>query len=110
MPTWVIKRVEALDMHDAQDLADDDEPLFVERFSNDNDFAAALHESGIVGVVQDDDDKEDDNDNGDRNTDEDPDKPLRISLEPAADHRKNSGVSPPENPMELPGVAHLITR
>ena len=41
-------------MRDRQDLAENYEPLFVDRFSNKNYFAATLHEGGIAGVAQDD--------------------------------------------------------
>ena len=43
MPNWVIQRVEALAIRNGHDLANGDEPLFVDRFSNENYFAAALH-------------------------------------------------------------------
>ena len=65
MSNWVIQHVEAISINGGQDIAKDDEPLFVDRFSNNNDFAAALHEGGIKGVVQDEDDQ---NDNSDSNT------------------------------------------
>ena len=55
--TWVIQHVEARDMYDGWDLADENEPMFIGFFTNKNDFAAALHEGGIAGVAQDDDDK-----------------------------------------------------
>ena len=64
MPTWVIQRVEALIINDGQDLAKVNEPLFIDRFTNEIDFAAARHEGGISGVVQDNDDHNaDDNSN-----------------------------------------------
>ena len=68
MPIWVIQRVEALTTNNRWDIAKDDEPLFVDRFPNKNDFDASLNEGGISGVVQDDDDQ-----NGKKisNTDED---------------------------------------
>ena len=53
MTTWVIQRIEALTARDGQDPADGDEPLFIERFSNNNYFDVAFHENGIAGVVQD---------------------------------------------------------
>ena len=53
MPTWVIQRVEALAINDVWDLPKGYEPLFVDRFANDNDFAASLHEGGIEIVVYD---------------------------------------------------------
>ena len=68
MPTWVIQHVEALAMRDGKYLADGDEPLFIDWFDNDNDFAAALHEGGFAGVAQEDDDQDDDNDNDNSNT------------------------------------------
>ena len=40
-------------MHDRQDLSDGDEPLSVDRFADENDFSAALHEGGIARVAQD---------------------------------------------------------
>ena len=60
MPTWVIQRVEALAVSNGGDLDDGDGPLFVDRFSNKNDFTAALQEGGIAGVAQDNDGKDDD--------------------------------------------------
>ena len=54
IPSWVIQLIEALDMRDRQDLAENYEPLFVERFSNKNYFDATLHKGGIAGVAQDD--------------------------------------------------------
>ena len=68
MPTWVIQHVEEISINGGQDIAKDNEQLFVDQFSKNNDFAAALHEGGIKGVAQDDDDQ---NDNDDSNTDED---------------------------------------
>ena len=65
MPTWVTQHVEAIAINGGRDIAKDDEPLFVDRFSNNNDFSVALHEGGIKGVAQDDDDQ---NGNADRNT------------------------------------------
>ena len=70
-------------MKDRLDLAGGDEPLFVYRFANENDFSAALYEGGISGVAQEDNGKDNDNVNDNANTDEDPDKPPGISLEPA---------------------------
>ena len=58
------------------DIVDRNEPLFVERFSNNNDFSSALHESGISGVAHDNDEKENDDDDANRNTDEDPDSSI----------------------------------
>ena len=57
-------------MCDGRDLADNNEPLFIYRFSNKNDVAAALHEGGIVGVAQDDDEQDNDNDDENSNTNE----------------------------------------
>ena len=102
MPTWVIKRVKALATNDGQDLANGNELLFVDLFSNDNDFASAPHESGIAGVSQDDDDQDDDNGNGNINTDEDPGDPPGIALYPIVSRGKISRVPPTENPVELP--------
>ena len=52
MPTLVIQRIESLAARDGQDVADGNEPLFIERFSNKNYFGAAFHDNGIAGVVQ----------------------------------------------------------
>ena len=38
MPTWVIRRIEALATQDRRDLSNGNETLFVDRFSNKNDF------------------------------------------------------------------------
>ena len=84
MPTWVIQHVEARAMCDGWDLVDRSEPIFIDRFTNKNDFAAAPHEGVIAGVAQDDDDKEDDNDNDNSNTNEDPENPTGISIDTAA--------------------------
>ena len=43
-------------MCDGWDLADRSEPIFIDRFTNKNDFSAALLEGGIAGVAQNDDD------------------------------------------------------
>ena len=48
-------------MHNVWDLPDGNEPLFIDRFSNENDFSAALHEGGIKGVAQDSGEQEGDN-------------------------------------------------
>ena len=84
-------------MWDGWDISDGNELLFVERFANENYFAAALHEGGIAGVVQDDNDTDYEN----RNTNEDPDKPPGIVLDPASARGKIARFSP-ENPVELP--------
>ena len=55
-------------MRDIQDLADSNEPLFVDRCFNENYFTANLHEGGITGVARDKDDQDDDNDNDNINT------------------------------------------
>ena len=65
--------------------------------------APALHEVGIVGVTQDDNDQYYDNENDDSSTNEDPDNSPGISLEPAAARGKIAGV-PLENIVELTGV------
>ena len=67
-------------MCDRWDLADGNEPMFIDRFTNNNDFAAVLHEGGISGVAQDDDDEDDDNYNNNRNTNEYPDDPTRVFI------------------------------
>ena len=92
-------------MRNGQDIADGYEPLFVDRFSNDNGFAANLHEGGTTGVAQEDNDQDGNNDDDSSNMDEDTENPPRISFEPASARRKISGVHPPENLVELPGVA-----
>ena len=76
-------------------LANGDEPMFVDRFVNKNDFDAALHEGDITGVVQDGDDQDNDDDDDDSNMDEDPDKPPGIYFELATDRGEISGVPPP---------------
>ena len=63
IPTWVIQHVEARAMCDGWDLADGNEPMFIDHFTNKNDFSAALHEGGIAGVAQDGNHKDNDNDN-----------------------------------------------
>ena len=71
--------------------------MFIERFTNKNDFSDALHEDGIAGVAQDDDNKGDDNDNENSNTNEDPDDPTGIFIETAAVLREIT-VAPPIKP------------
>ena len=82
MPAWVIQYVGALSMKDRRDLSGGDEPLFFDRFTNENDFSSALHKGGISVVAQDVD--EQDNDNGDDNSnmDGDPDDSPGITLDP----------------------------
>ena len=94
MATWVVQRVEALTASKGEDLADSYEPLFVDQFSNNNDFAASLHESGIAGVPQDNDYQGDDHDD----TYEDPSNPARIALDPTEAQGEIVGVAPPEHP------------
>ena len=53
MPTWVIQRVESLTMRDRQDLDGRNESLLVDRSANENYFSAVLHEGGITGLDQD---------------------------------------------------------
>ena len=84
IPTWVIQHVEARAMFDGWDLADGNEPMFINRFTNKNDFAAVLHEGGITWVAQDDDDEYNDNNNDNSNTNEDPDDPTVIFIKTAA--------------------------
>ena len=84
MPTWFIQHVEARAMCDRWDLADGNEPMFINRFTNNNDFATVLHEGGITGVAQDDDDEDDDNYNNNSNTNEDPYDPTRVFIKTAA--------------------------
>ena len=87
MPTWVIQYVGALTMKGRRDLSGGDEPLFVDRFTNENDFASALHEGGIAGVAQDDNVQDNDNGDDNANTDEDPDDSPGIAIDPAEDRR-----------------------
>ena len=79
MPKWVIQCVEALVVRDGWYLSDVDELLFLDRFANEHDFSAALHEGGISGVAQDDNKKYGDNDDDDSNTDEYPDNLPEIA-------------------------------
>ena len=104
MPTWVIQRIKALAVPDEQDLDDIDEPLFIERFSKENYFDAALHEGGIAGVAQEKNEQDYDTYDEDSNMNEDTDNPFVISIEPAASRGKIELVYPPENPVELPRV------
>ena len=71
-------------MCDGWDLADGNEPMFIDRFTNNNYFAAGLHEHGITGVAQDNDDKDNDNENDNSNNNEDPDEPTGILLNTTA--------------------------
>ena len=71
-------------MSDGWDIADGNEPMFIDRFTNKNDFSDALHEGGITGVAQDDNDKDNDNDNDNSNTNEDPDNPNGIFIKTAS--------------------------
>ena len=48
-------------MRDGNNRADDNEPLFVDCFANDNYFTAALNKNSIAGVDQDNDEKNNDN-------------------------------------------------
>ena len=66
-------------------------------------FSGVLYEGGITGVEQDGDDDSDEYYDG--NTDEDPDKPPVIALDPTSARSKIAVVNPPEHPVELPGVA-----
>ena len=86
-PNWVIQRGEALAVCDRRDIANNDEPMFVDWFSNKNYFAAALHEGGITGVEQDKNDRDKENDDDDSNTYENPYKPPVIALDTAAARR-----------------------
>ena len=104
MSAWVIQRVEALSVHDGRDLADSNEPMFVDQFSNEDDFADSLRDGGITGVAQDNHEQDNNNEDFCSNTDEDIDKPCGISLDPAAARGKISGFTPPEQPVELSEV------
>ena len=81
-------------MHGRQDLANGNELLFIERFSNKNNFDAELHEGGIAGVGQYDNDQDIDIENVNRNTNEDLDTPLGIALDPTSDCGEILGVPP----------------
>ena len=105
IPTWSIQPVEALSISYGKNLANGDKPLFVDFFANENDFAAALHEGGITGVVKDENDQDENNDDDDSNMDEDPDKPPGIALEGTASRGTISGVPPTENPVDFLGAA-----
>ena len=72
IPTWVIQLVEALTACNGRDLADEYGPLFADHFDNENAFSAALHECGITGVAQYNDDQDDDDGDDDAKTDKDP--------------------------------------
>ena len=87
MPTWVIQYVGALTMKDRGDLSGGDEPLFAHQFTNENDFASALHEGGIAGVAQDEDEQDNDNGDDNANMDEDPDDSPGIAHDPAEARR-----------------------
>ena len=70
MPKWVIRHIESLTTRDIRYLSNCNESLLVDHFSNKNYFSAALHEGGIAGVMQDDDDY---NDNSDEKPKPEPD-------------------------------------
>ena len=72
MPTWIIQHVDALAVRKIRDIYNHDKPLLVDRLSNKNGFASALHEGGITEVAQDDNEQDDNNDDDDSNTEEDP--------------------------------------
>ena len=80
--TWFIQQFDAIAMRDIRDLANGNEPLLTDRFSNDNDFIAALHEGGITEVAQGDHDQDGNNYDGDSKMDKVPDNPPG---KPAAD-------------------------
>ena len=84
MPTWDIQTVEVISMCDGQDISNGIEPLLIDHFSNENDFAAALHECSIAGLAQAGDGQDNDNEDDNSNTNEDPDELPGISLEPVA--------------------------
>ena len=98
MPTWVIQCVEALAVWDRWNLVDGNKPLFVDHFSNKTDYAATLHEGDIAIVAQNFDEQYGDDDN-DCNTDEYPEDPPVIDLEPAAARGSIAGVPPPKHPV-----------
>ena len=91
----MIQYVGALTMKDRGDLSGGDEPLFVDWFTNENDFASSLHEGGIAGVVQDDNEQDNDNVDDNANIDEDPYDSPGIALDPAEARGCITGVPPP---------------
>ena len=97
MPTCVIQIIETLTMRDRRDLDNGDELLFVDRFANENDFAATLHEGGITGVAQENNKKGDDNDNGQRTR-----QPSWNSPWACSSLRQNCRSSPPIKPNGTP--------
>ena len=105
MPTWIIQCIEALAAHYRQDIYNSDEPLFVDCFANENDFAAALHKGGILVVAQDYYKQDDNNDNDDGNMNENPEDPPNTSLDTESPRGKTSGLTPTEHPVKIPGVA-----
>ena len=105
IPSWVIQCVEALAVSDGRYLADGNEPLLVDQFSNENDFAAALHEGDTIWVAQDKDEKNYVNDDDNNSMDKDPDYPLGIDVDLTADRGKIIGVPPTETLVGLSGVA-----
>ena len=92
MPNWFIQHVDSLAARDGQYLDDGNEPLFVDHFFKENEFAAALHEGGIAGLAQDDDEQDDGEDDG--KTDENPDNPPGVSLDTTAAHCRIFSSSP----------------
>ena len=117
MPTWVIQIVEEIVMREGKYLAEGKELQFVDQFSNENDLSADLHEGGIAGVAQNNDNQENENDDGDANMDVDTGDPTGTVLENSESHGNIAGVPPEENtvvppwldllgnPVEPPGVA-----
>ena len=71
MTTWVIQHGEALAARDGRYLADSHKPLFIARFANDDDFDDTLHEGGISGVTQDDEQLQEDDQEHDQDNDHD---------------------------------------
>ena len=104
MPTWFIQRIEALAVREVWDISNGDELLFVNRFANKNDFDVDLHNGGISGVAQDDNEQNNDNYDNATSMNEDQDEPPEKYLDPAADNDDISGVTSQKHTVELPGV------
>ena len=89
-----MQHIQALAMGDGRDLADSDELLLFDRFAKENDFSYALHEGGIAALVWDANEQDDDNNYGDINTNEDPDNPAWIALDPESARGEIAGAPP----------------
>ena len=51
IPTLVIQCVESLVTRGGRYLVNDNEPIFVDRFVNENDFAVTLHDDGMRTIM-----------------------------------------------------------